>query len=162
MKRLTLLALVVAPLAAPFALAPAHAMPAAAFLRTAAQTDNAEITVGNLAASRGGTAGARAFGRRLASDHSAHLAQVQALAARMRIAIPGGVTPSDRALAARLRVLRGPLFDRTFSRAMVDGHQRAIAVFQAQARTGDRMTAGLARDTLPALREHLRMAQMLR
>ncbi len=157
MKRLTLLALVTAPLLA----TAAYAMPPAAFLKTAAQTDNAEISVGNMAAQRGASPAARDYGRRLASDHSAHLQKVQALADRMHVHLPGGVAPSDAATARRLSQLRGPAFDRAFARAMVAGHEKAIAEFQAQARTGDRGTAALARDTLPTLHEHLRMAQGL-
>jgi putative membrane protein len=157
MKRLTLLALVVAPLVA----TAAQAVPARAFLATAAQTDNAEISVGNMAAQRGASPAARDFGQRLASDHGAHLQKVRTLADRMHIHLPGGVAPADAATARRLSQMRGPAFDRAFARAMVAGHEKAIAQFQAQARTGDRDTAALARDTLPTLREHLRMAQSL-
>ncbi|HEX5183897.1 MAG TPA: DUF4142 domain-containing protein [Allosphingosinicella sp.] len=158
MKRLTLLALAAAPLVIATA---AQAMPAAAFLKIVAQTDNAEINVGNMAAQRGASPAARDFGRRLASDHGAHLRKVQDLAGRMHVRLPGGVAPGDAATGRRLAHMRGRAFDRAFARAMVDGHRKAIALFQAQARTGDRDTAGLARDTLPTLREHLRMAQDL-
>jgi putative membrane protein len=157
MKRLALLALVAAPLLA----TAAQAVPAPAFLRTAAQTDNAEIGVGNMAAQKGASPAARDFGRRLASDHSAHLQKVQALADRMHVHLPSGPAPADAATARRLSHLRGRAFDRAFARAMVAGHEKAIAQFQAQARTGDRETAALARDTLPTLHEHLRMAQGL-
>ncbi|HEY1605926.1 MAG TPA: DUF4142 domain-containing protein [Allosphingosinicella sp.] len=157
MKRLTLLALVVAP----FVATAAQAAPAPAFLKMVAQTDNAEIAVGDMAAQRGASPAARDFGRRLASDHKAHLQKVQDLAGRMHIRLPGGVAPADAATGRRLSHMRGPAFDRAFANAMVAGHRKAIAAFQAQARTGDRGTAALARDTLPTLREHLRMAQGL-
>lgn len=157
MKRLTLLALAAAPLLA----TAAYAMPPAAFLKTAAQTDNAEISVGNMAAQRGASPAARDYGRRLASDHNAHLQKVEALAGRMHVHLPSGPSPSDAATARRLSRLHGPAFDRAFARAMVAGHEKAIAEFQAQARTRDRDTAALARDTLPTLREHLHMAEKL-
>src|SRR3954454_16045279 len=64
MKKATLLALLLAPLAA----TAAHAMPAAAFLRTAAGADNAEVGAGNLAAQRAASPAVRGYGRRLASD----------------------------------------------------------------------------------------------
>jgi putative membrane protein len=157
MKRLILLALVIAP----FAATAAQAMPAAAFLKSVSQIDNAEVAVGNLAARRGASPAARDFGRRLTADHSAHLTKVETLAGRMHVRLPGGVMPADRATAHRLEGLRGRAFDRAFASAMADGHRKAIAMFEAQVSNGDRATSGLARDTLPTLREHLHMAERL-
>jgi putative membrane protein len=157
MKKATLLALLLAPLAA----TAAHAMPAGAFLKTAAGADNAEVGAGNLAAQRAASPAVRDYGRRLASDHGAHLQKVQALADRMRVRLPAGPPADARAEARRLERLHGRAFDRAFAQAMVTDHQKAIALFQAQARSGDRATASLARDTLPTLREHLRMARDL-
>jgi putative membrane protein len=157
MKKATLLALLLAPLAA----TAAHAMPAAAFLKTAAGADNAEVGAGNLAAQRAASPAVKDYGRRLASDHGAHLQKVQALADRMHVRLPAGPPADARAEARRLERLHGRAFNRAFAQAMVGDHQKAIALFQAQARSGDRVTAGLARDTLPTLREHLRMARDL-
>jgi putative membrane protein len=140
---------------------PAAAKPAAAFLGDVAQIDNAEIGVGNLAAQRGASPTAREFGRRLASDHTGHLSKVRALAGRMHVRLPDGVMPADRATAHRLEGLHGRAFDHEFGIAMADGHRKAIAMFEAQARTGDRDTVTLARATLPTLHEHLRMAESL-
>ena len=157
MKSVTLLALIAAPLVA----TAAYAMPGPAFLRTAAGADNAEVNAGNLAAERGASPAVKDYGRRLASDHGAHLQKVQALADRMHVRLPAGAPPDARAEARRLERLRGRAFDRAFARAMVTDHQKAIALFEAQARRGDRETSGLARATLPTLREHLRMARDL-
>lgn len=157
MKRLTLLAL----LTAPFVATAAHAMPAAAFLHTAAGADNAEVAAGNMAAERGASPAVKDYGRRLASDHGAHLQKVQALAERMHVRLPDGPPADARAEARRLERLHGRAFDRAFARAMANDHRKAIALFQGQARSGDRATSGLARDTLPTLREHLRMAERL-
>ena len=157
MKRLTLLALIATPLLA----TAAYAMPGPAFLKTAAGADHAEVDAGNMAAARGASPAIKDYGRRLASDHGAHLQKVQATADRMHVRLPAGAPPDARAEARRLERLHGRAFDRAFARAMVADHQKAIALFQAQARSGDRATADLARDTLPTLREHLRMARDL-
>lgn len=157
MKRLTLLALVATPLLA----TAAYSMPGPAFLKTAAGADHAEVDAGNLAAQQGASAAIKDYGRRLASDHGAHLQKVQALADRMHVHLPAGAPADARAEARRLARLHGRAFDRAFARAMVTDHRKAIAIFEAQAHSGDRATADLARDTLPTLREHLRMAQGL-
>jgi putative membrane protein len=157
-NRKILLALVIAPLAATSALA----LPAPAFLKSAAQGDQSEVTLGNLAAQRGASPGVRDYGRRLASDHGAHLGKVQALAGRMHVRLPGGMKPDARNAYRNLQRMRGRAFDRMFVQHMVADHQKDIGAYQMQARTGDRETAAFARDTLPTLREHLRIAQSLR
>jgi putative membrane protein len=158
MKRTTLLALIVAPLAATSALA----LPAPAFLKSAAQGDQSEVTLGNLAAQRGASAGVRNYGRRLASDHGAHLGKVQALAGRLHVRLTGGMKPDARTTYRSLQTMRGRAFDRMFVQHMIADHRKDIGAYQMQARTGDRETAAFARDTLPTLREHLRIAQGLR
>jgi putative membrane protein len=158
MKRLTLLALVVAPLTATAAVA----APAALFLKNAAQGDQSEVTLGNLAAQRGASAGVRDYGRRLASDHGAHLGQVQGLAGRMHVRLAGGMKPDARAAYRNLQRMRGRAFDRMFVQHMITDHRKDIAAYEMQVRTGDRETSRLARATLPTLREHLRIAQSLR
>jgi putative membrane protein len=157
MKRSLLLALIVTPLAATSALA----LPAASFLKSAAQGDQSEVTLGNLAAQRGASSGVRDYGRKLAADHGAHLTEVQALAGRMRVRLPGGMKPDARTTYRHLQTMRGRAFDRMFVQHMVADHRTDIAAYQAQARTGDRQTAALARETLPTLREHLRIAEGL-
>jgi putative membrane protein len=157
MKRLTLLALVATPLLA----TAAYSAPAPAFLKKAAQGDQSEVTLGNYAAQHGTSQGVRDYGRRLASDHGAHLTKVQGLAGRMHVRLPGGMTPDARAAYRRLQGMRGRAFDRMFAQHMVDDHRHDIADYEAQARSGDRETAALARDTLPTLREHLRIAESL-
>ncbi len=157
MKRTTLLALVIAPLAA----TAAYSAPTPVFLGKVAGADNAEIAAGNLAARQGASPAVRDYGRRLATDHGAHLQKVQALAARMHVRLPDGPPADARAEARRLERLRGRAFDHAFAQAMVTDHQNAITLFEAQVHSGDRETSGLARDTLPTLREHLRMARDL-
>lgn len=157
MKRTILLALAIAPLAATSALAaPAHV-----FLKKAAEGDQSEVTLGNFAAQRGASPGVRDYGRRLASDHGSHLTQVQGLAGRLHVRLPGGMTPDARAAYRRLQGLHGRAFDRAFTQHMVMDHKKDIAAYEAQVHSGDRDTADLARATLPTLREHLHIAQSL-
>jgi putative membrane protein len=139
----------------------AFAAPAPMFLKNAAQGDQSEVTLGNLAAQRGASAGVKDYGRRLASDHRAHLGKVQGLARRMHVALPAGMKPDARAAYRTLQRLRGAAFDRMFVQHMVADHRKDIGDYESQARSGDRQTAALARDTLPTLREHLRIAERL-
>jgi putative membrane protein len=61
----------------------------------------------------------------------------------------------------RLQRLSGRAFDRELATFNIAAHNRAIAMFQTQARSGDRPTAAFARAQLPVLRHHLQMARDL-
>ena len=148
-------------LAASLAATAAFAKPAPAFLKSAAQGDRSEVTLGNLAVRRGASTGVKDYGRRLAGDHGAHLTKVRDLARRMHVALPGGMQPDARAVYRRLQGLHGAAFDKMFVQHMVADHKKDIGDYEAQAKTGDRQTASLARETLPTLREHLRIAERL-
>ncbi len=71
------------------------------------------------------------------------------------------LAPEAKAEARKLERLSGPAFDREFARYMVTDHRKDIADFEKAARSRDRATAALARETLPDLRKHLKTAQQL-
>lgn len=140
----------------------ASAAPAPRFLQDAVSGDNGEVAIGGLAQQRGASPAVRDFGRTLQRDHAAAKQDALALARRMRITVaPGAIKPEAAQTRRQLMRLRGPSFDRAFVRAMISDHRKDIAKFEMQARSGDRMTARLARDTLPHLRHHLDMAMDL-
>ncbi|MEA3065124.1 MAG: putative rane protein [Sphingomonadales bacterium] len=157
MKHRILLALALAPLAA----TAATAAPPRAFLADAGKGDNSEIELGRLAEQRGASNAAREAGRMLQRDHGASKRVAAPLLRRLAVPPPVGVTPEARAEMRRLQGLRGRAFDAEFARFSVAEHQKDIAKFQVQARTGDRVTAAFARAQLPVLRHHLQMARDL-
>ena len=142
--------------------ATAFAAPASKFLGDAIKGDNSEMTLGALAARRGGSSEVRAFGRMLQMDHAKAKTSAVAAARRERVAVPSGMMPEARDEYAKLQNMSGRTFDREFARYMVEDHQKDIAEFSKQARSGDRVTASLARQTLPHLRKHLATAQVIR
>ena len=157
MKYKSLLAFALAPLAA----TAAFAAPPQTFLRQAGLSDNSEIQVGQLAQARGGSQAAREAGRMLVADHRASQRAAAPLMARYRVRPPVGVLPEARVEMRRLQTLRGRAFDRELATFNIAAHQRAISLFQAQARSGDRDTAAFAQAQLPVLRHHLQMARDL-
>jgi putative membrane protein len=138
------------------------AAPASKFLSDAIKGDNSEAMLGRLIASRGHDASVRNFGRTLERDHSAARVQAAALARGMGVAVPSAMMPEARSEMRKLERLRGRAFDLEVRRYMIDDHQKDIATFERQVRTGDRHTAALARAQLPALRKHLRLAESIR
>ncbi|HJS44583.1 MAG TPA: DUF4142 domain-containing protein [Gemmatimonadales bacterium] len=65
-------------------------------------------------------------------------------------------------LMGRLGTLRGAAFDSVFANAMVEGHQSTIRMLEpAQNQTQSAEVRTLIGNTLPTVREHLRIAQSL-
>ncbi len=139
----------------------ARSAPASEFLTDAIKGDNSEIALGRVAARRGATPAVQSFGAQLQRDHRDARAQAVALARRMHLRPPRGVTSAAAQEQIRLRHLYGRDFDREFIRYMIDDHREDIAKSEEQAQTADGGTSQLARARLPTLREHLRMAQGL-
>jgi putative membrane protein len=143
------------------AAAPAAAKPASEFMNDAVQGDRSESTLGRLIQSRGQSRQVRAYGATLLKDHTAAHAQAVSLARRMHVRVNDTMMPEARTELAKLRHMNGRAFDREVRRYMIEDHTKDIAEFRSQARHGDRQTAALARQTLPVLRKHLAMAEVL-
>ena len=140
----------------------ALAAPPRSFLDDAIKGDNSEIALGRLIAARGHSAQVRSFGNTLYRDHSTARGQAVAVARQIGMRPPTAMMPEARSEQRRLQSLRGRGFDREVRRYMINDHEKDIATFQAQARTGERRTAALARRQLPTLRKHLRIAESIR
>ena len=140
----------------------AVAAPPAVFLKDAIRGNFSEVTLGRMIQNRGASSEVRQFGGMLVSDHSKSLAQAQQIASRMHLRIPVMLTPEARHEQVVLRNLRGGAFDREVRRYMIDDHRKDIAKFNAQAHSGDRVTARYAAATVPVMQHHLSMARSLR
>jgi len=142
--------------------ASAFAAPAPVFLRAAIQGNYSEVTLGRMIQHQGSTQDVRSFGSMLVGDHGKGLEQAQAIADRMHLRIAATLTPEARMEQRRLQRLSGRSFDREVRRYMIDDHQKDIALFRAQVRSGDRATAAYAAATIPVMQHHLSMARSLR
>jgi putative membrane protein len=140
----------------------AVAAPPAAFLTDAIRGNFSEVTLGRIIQNRAASPQMRHFGAMLVADHSKGLARAQRIAARLQLRIPAALTPEARAERATLRHLSGRAFDREARRFMIDDHRKDIAAFKAQARRGDRLTAGYAAATIPVMQQHLATARAIR
>ena len=140
----------------------AIAAPPAKFLTDAMKGDNSEIHLGQLISQRGESSAVRDFGNTLVTDHTQARSQVADLAQQMHVPSTDAMMAEARSEDAKLRHLRGRAFDREVKRYMVKDHREDIAKFEAQARSGDRRTANLARQQLPVLKKHLHIAESLR
>jgi len=138
----------------------ARAQPPEQFIQHAIRGNQSEMMLGTLAESRAGSPKVRDYGRQLERDHSMAKQDAIRTARRMRTANPAGMTREAREEYGRLKMLRGPAFDREFIRYMIEDHRKDIGEYREQSRARG-PAADYARRTLPHLEEHLRIAQSL-
>jgi putative membrane protein len=130
------------------------------FLTEAIQINLAEISVGNLAEKNGGSDDVKSFGKMLVEDHTASNTKATSLAQASGITPPTEPNAEEKKMHDELAKLSGMEFDREFAKAMVKGHEDAIAKFEAASK-GDDDVAKFAQETLPTLQQHLKTAQSL-
>lgn len=132
------------------------------FVMFAAMGSTAEIEMGRLAVQKGASEDVRLFGQRMIDDHTRSNEEL------MRIASPKGMTPpttldaKHRSAMQKMAGLTGERFDREYAKMMVSDHKKTVSEFQKEAGRGaDPDIKAFAAAQLPALQEHLRMAQRL-
>jgi len=132
------------------------------FVERASAMDLAEIKLGKIALKNAAGPEAKQFARRMIADHTKSSMEL------LKIAGPKGLQPSEQpdnkhqALASKMATMKGAAFDRAYLKHMVMDHQKAVSLYQAQARRGqDQDIKAFAAKTLPVVREHLKMAREL-
>jgi len=131
------------------------------FLTDAIQGDMAEVQLGQLAEAKGNTEGVRNFGVMLASDHAKAQAQALSVASAMGVQPPQAPKPEAKQEYDELSQLSGAAFDAEFVKYMVADHEKDIAKFKAEAKSGSGAAAQMASAQLPTLEHHLATAQTL-
>jgi putative membrane protein len=128
----------------------------AEFARKVAESGRHEVAAGTLAKSKATNAEVRAFAERMITDHSKSGKELE------KIVGPGETPPKEPDLDW-LEGLSGDKFDRTYMARMVTDHETNVGLFEQQAKDGtDPALKAWAKEKLPTLREHLRMATALR
>lgn len=158
MKRTILLA---GSVIAALALTPAYADNPRQFLSNALQGDNSEIMLGRMAVERARSPAVRDFGQTLISDHQQAREDVRNLGGRFGLGRGWQISPEAREERQKLDGLQGRDFDREFIRYMIDDHRKDISDFREEANETHGAVSDLARNQLPTLRNHLRMALAL-
>jgi putative membrane protein len=131
-----------------------------AFVKEAIQGDLAEMQIGRLARKKGTSDEVKQFGQRLESDHAAGLQKAKSLAESLGARPPAEPNAKQKVTYQKLSRLSGPQFDRQFAKRMVKDHEKDIREFELESkRSGP--AAEFARQTLPTLEAHLKVAKSL-
>jgi putative membrane protein len=126
------------------------------FLGQAAQSNRFEIVTGKLAANRGHSRIVRRLGRQFVRHHTLALQQGAAVAAKLGVTPPEGLSPAQQATADALADRRGRRFDRLWLKAQLAAHEAAVVLHLRAALYGDTPDVKtLAITGLPLVSGHL-------
>ena len=132
------------------------------FVMQAAQTGMLEVQLGKLAVQRGSSAGVKQYGQQMVEEHTQKNQELMQLAMQKGVEVPTEMSSQNKALGDRLSGLSGTSFDAAYKQAMIDSHNQAIALFQAQSQQGqDPELKAWATKTLPNLQAHLQMVNQM-
>lgn len=132
------------------------------FSRLATAGGLAEVELGRLAEQKGGSDEVTAFGQRMVADHAKANERLAAVAGEAGIPLPDAPNPEHKALRERLEQLSGRDFDLAYMGGQVRDHIRTAQLLAWEIGSGqDADIQRFAVDTLPAVQEHLRIAQDL-
>jgi putative membrane protein len=154
-------ALAILALAAPFA-AFGAASPDSSFYKQAAEGGIAEVELGNLAQQKSTNASVKDYGAMMVKDHGAANEKFKGIASSKNISLPTSPSVGQMATKAKLEVLSGEAFDKSYIKSMIKDHKEDIALFKKEAATGkDPDAKAFAAATLPTLQAHLKKIESI-
>jgi putative membrane protein len=157
MKRALAVLALAAPMAAWIPPAGAADSPDAAFYKKAAEGGIAEIEAGKLAQQKSSNSQVKDFGAMMVKDHTAAGEKLKSIADSKGITLPSDSSVAQMADKAKLEVLSGDTFDKSYIKGQISAHQDTIALFQKEIASGqDPDAKSFATKTLPTVRAHLK------
>lgn len=132
------------------------------FVTKAGQGGMLEVQLGQTAASQGRSEGVKGFGQRMVADHGKANEGLNAAAAADGLIVPPAMSSEQEAMMKKLSAKQGGAFDAAYSKDMVKDHKEDIKLFEMEAKSGTSpRVKAFAEETLPTLRDHLKMAEDL-
>jgi putative membrane protein len=131
------------------------------FVTEAAVSDMFEIQSSTLASGKLTGAG-KAFADRMVADHTKTTADLTAAAKAGNIPVPSTMDSAHRKMLDKLQSLNGDDFSKQYFKDQVSAHKTAVNLFDRYGKGGkDAKLKDWAAQTLPTLKEHLKMAEAL-
>jgi putative membrane protein len=125
-----------------------------------AQTDLAEITIGQLAQQRASHSATKMMAQVTISDHTKALASLKSVASQEGITLPSAPNATQQAQAAQLKAVASSQFDATYDSIQIQGHELSIS--QTRTELADGSSSAVmdnANAYLPVAEKHLQMAE---
>ncbi len=130
------------------------------FAERAAEAGMAEVEAGKLAQQKAQDPQVKQFGERMVHDHSQANDRLKEIASKKGIELPTRLDKKAQKELDKFEKASADDFDRTYIKAQLADHKKAIALFKDEQKSGkDADLRKFASDTLPTLEEHLKQAQ---
>jgi putative membrane protein len=127
------------------------------FLEDAAQADQMEIALADVAEERSQNTGVKALAQMLRSDHQQNFTQLQSLAQALGVSVDDSLSWYNQRIVNHMQKAGTAEFDKDYTKAMVKDHVTCIKNFdKAVADFKEPDVRRYAQNTLPTLRNHLR------
>jgi putative membrane protein len=131
------------------------------FIQTADQIDQAEVKLGKVAHEHATSDAVKKYEERAVRDHSLMNKELKEITTKKGIVLTEQLDQKHQDLLNELSKLKGSEFDKAYTKDMVSGHEKAIELFEIEAKKGmDADVKAWAEKWLPTLREHLKLAQL--
>ena len=131
------------------------------FVEEASAKGIAEIEAGKLAVEKGTVEDVREFAQTMIEDHTAANQKLSALASSKQLEVSSDADLVNQAKAMILKLRGEASFDKAYMNNQVVAHQQTIELFQKAAGSDDAEIAAFAKETLPKLEHHLKMAEQI-
>jgi putative membrane protein len=129
------------------------------FVKTAAQSNLAEIKVSELAQQKAQSEDVKKFAQQMISDHTKANAELAKIAKDKNLKVPDDTDMMHKASMKMLQGKSGASFDSAYMEQMDKDHQKAIELFQSASSSPkvDKELQAFATKTLPKLQQHHHM-----
>jgi len=125
-----------------------------------AQTDLAEITIGQIAESRAQHTATKNLAMMTMSDHEKALSELKSVASQAGITLPTAPNATQQAQAAELKSVAASQFDVTYDSLQIQGHELSISQTNTEIADGSSTAVkNFATVYLPVAQKHLKMAE---
>ena len=136
--------------------APAMPTDAAGFAAAAAAGDLYEVESAKLAAEKGTAKDIKEVANHIRTDHEKASAELKSLVGTAKVALAPALDAEKQAMLDELKAASGAEFDRKFLDQQRTAHQKAMALHQNYARSGDNEALkGFAAKTAGVVKGHL-------
>ncbi|TSD66610.1 DUF4142 domain-containing protein [Inquilinus sp. KBS0705] len=131
------------------------------FVKTAAESGNAEVEISKLAITNSKNPQIVDFAKMMVADHTNAAAGLKKAAGEVSIGAPDSLDTTHKLLVDSLKKITGPEFDKHYIQSMVIDHEKAVKLFTAASTTTNKSLAEFAKQTLPTLQGHLKSANSI-
>jgi putative membrane protein len=132
------------------------------YITSTAEANQAEIELGQIAASRSTTDGVKMYGQMMTTEHQTAQNDLKVLATNKKVTLTNTLSQKHQQLKDSLMKWSGYSFDTAYIHSMVRDHTKVQALFQNEISTGkEQSVKDYASKYLPHIQMHLQKADSI-